>query len=172
MFANKFSRSRRTNGATQTFRRPSVAPTTTNSAHQRDGSASQPRTSTDSPGVYIPPHLNASRNGTASEHRYSKDQLLQLFKSQLESENDSDALSNLFVGGWEPNIANGNSSASWGRRDEPKDTHGADLCWDRGAQTVPLGLNGFSEDEKDVSLLMCMLQVQLLMHHHRSSPAQ
>jgi len=152
MFANNFSRSRRANGATQTFRRPSVAPTTTttNSAHQRDGSASQPRTSTDSPGVYIPPHISASRNGTATEHRYSRDQLLQLFKSQPESEND-DALSDLLIGAWEPNITNGNSSASWGRRDEPKDTHGADLCWDRGAQTVPLGLNGLTEGEKDVS---------------------
>jgi PERQ amino acid-rich with GYF domain-containing protein len=158
MFANNFTRSRRANGATQTFRRPSIAPTTSNSAHQRDGSASQPRTSTDSPGVYIPPHISASRNGTANEHRYSKDHLLQLYKSQSETENDNDALSNLFVGGWEPSITNGNSSASWGRRDEPKDTHGADLCWDRGAQTVPLGLNSLTEEEKDVSLLLYMLR--------------
>jgi hypothetical protein len=154
---NQSPRSRRANGATQTFRRPSVAPSSANSAHQRDGSASQPRTSTDSPGVYVPPHLSASRNGTASEHRYSKDQLLQLFKAQYESENDTEALSSLYVGGWEPNITNGNSSASWGRRDEPKDTHGADLCWDRSAQMVPLGLNPLSEDEKDVSFVMHML---------------
>lgn len=152
MFANNFPRPRRANGATQTFRRPSNAPTTANSAHQRDGSASQPRTSTDSPGVYIPPH-SASRNGIASEHRYSKDQLLHLYKSQYESENNADVPSSLYIGGWEPSITNGNSSASWGRRDDLKDTHGGDLCWDRGAQAMPLGLNGFTEEEKDVRLV-------------------
>ncbi|KAE9968700.1 hypothetical protein EG328_007307 [Venturia inaequalis] len=139
--------SRRANGATQTFRRSSNAPTTANSAHQRDGSASQPRTSTDSPGVYIPPHRG---NGIASEHRYSKDQLLLLYKNQSESENNGEVPSSLYIGGWEPNITNGNSSASWGRRDEPKDTHGGDLCWDRGAQTIPLGLSGFTEEEKEI----------------------
>lgn len=100
--------------------------------------------------MYIPPHISASRNGTASEHRYSKELLLQQYRSQSELEDSGVVPSSLFIGDWEPNITNGNPSASWGRRDEPKDTHGADLCWDRGAQTIPLGLTDFTEEEKDV----------------------
>ncbi|QDS71032.1 hypothetical protein FKW77_008166 [Venturia effusa] len=143
-------KSRRANGATQTFRRSSNAPTTANSAHQRDGSSSQPRTSIDSPGVYIPPHISASRNGTASEHRYSKELLLQHYKIHSELEGSGHVPSSLFIGDWESNITNGSSSASWGRRDEPKDTHGADLCWDRYAQTIPLGLTELTEEEKEI----------------------
>jgi PERQ amino acid-rich with GYF domain-containing protein len=102
--------------------------------------------------VYVPPHLsNASRNGASNEHRYSREQLLQLFKGFDESESLSQALSELYVGGWEPNISNGTSSASWGRRDEHRDSHGADLCWDRDAHILPMGLHDMTEEEKDVS---------------------
>ncbi|KAF2435879.1 hypothetical protein EJ08DRAFT_579761 [Tothia fuscella] len=150
-FAHSKSSSRRQNGATQTFRRPSTATNMPPSAHQRDGSATQPRTSTDSTGVYVPPHLNAARNGTATEQRYSKDQLLQLYNDHHDSEDaPQKPLSSLFYNGWEPNITNGNSSTSWGRRDDHKDSHGADLCWDRDANMHPMALNEMTEEEKDL----------------------
>jgi PERQ amino acid-rich with GYF domain-containing protein len=94
--------------------------------------------------------MNASRNGATHDHRYTKEQLLQLFKGQEDLGNTSPSLSELFMGGWEPNIANGSSSASWGRREENRDSHGADLCWDRDAQMFPMGLQDMTEEEKDV----------------------
>jgi hypothetical protein len=145
-------RSRRANGATQTFRRPSTT-AMSNSPHQRDGSASQPRTSTESTGVYVPPHVNnANRNGASSDYRYSRDQLIHLYKGREESENNPQVLSELYAGGWEPNNSNGVSGASWGRRDEQRDSHGADLCWDREGHMAPMGLHDMTDEERDVSI--------------------
>jgi len=122
-----------------------------NSPHQRDGSASQPRTSTESAGVYVPPHLSANRNGaTTNENRYAKDSLLSLFKGHDDSENIAQALTDLYVGGWDQNTTNGASSAAWGRHDSHKDNHGADLCWDREHHMLPMGLHDMGDEERDV----------------------
>ncbi|KAK5157646.1 hypothetical protein LTR04_005360 [Oleoguttula sp. CCFEE 6159] len=132
---------RRTNGATQTFRRPSLA-ATLSSNHQREGSAS-----VSNPGVYVPPH----RNGVLAESRFFKDQLIQLFKAQLDSEDLHGNLSGLYVGGWEPHNANGPSTPGWGRREESsrETIPGADVCWDYDGAVQPLGLTELTEDEKN-----------------------
>ena len=101
--------------------------------------------------MYIPPHLNATRNGAANDHRYSKDSLVQYFRSQQESETVLDGLSSLYVGGWEPTVANGASNSSWGRREEHKESHNADLCWDRSAHMFPLNLHAMTDEEREVS---------------------
>jgi PERQ amino acid-rich with GYF domain-containing protein len=125
-----------------------------NTAHQRDSSASQPRTSTESAAPYVPPHVHANRNGATTEHRYNKDQLLDLFRAHQDAENIPPvALTDLLVGGWEPNITNGTSNTSWGRRDDHKDSHGAELCWDRDAHMFPMALHDMTEEERDVSLV-------------------
>ena len=117
-------------------------------SQSRDGSNLANRNSTDNSGVYIPPH----RNGALAEHRYSKEQLLQLFHTQHETNDLSDDLSSLFVGGWEPNATNGSSSTSWSRRDDSSKDYalGADICWERDGASLPLGLNEITEDEKEV----------------------
>ncbi|KAF2472888.1 uncharacterized protein BDR25DRAFT_12289 [Lindgomyces ingoldianus] len=145
---------RRANGATQTFRRPSHAPTlsgSTAAASSREGSASF-STSTPNPGVYVPPHAQSGRNGSTVEpSRYSKDQLTQLFRGLRESEEIKDGLSNLYIGGWEPNISNGASSATWGRRDDHsrESQGGVDLCWDRDGDVLPLSLTQMTDEEKE-----------------------
>lgn len=157
------NRSRRANGATQTFRRPSHAPTPSGSTAQsaiRDASGA-PNTSSSNLGVYVPPHAQSSRNGSSGEGRYSRDQLLQLFRAQRESDEVRDGLSDLYVGPWEPNISNGTSGASWGRKDD----HGRDsqsgvvLCWDKEGSIVPLSLSGMTEDEREV----CKCQLSHLL---------
>jgi PERQ amino acid-rich with GYF domain-containing protein len=142
--------SRRTNGSTQTFRRPSSAQTASNSANQRDSASSTARSSLENPGVYIPPH----RNGiVAAETRYSKDALLDLYRNMQDAHTLSDGLEGLYVSGWDPNHANGASSAPWGRRDDHgKDQqHGAEVCWEREGATLPLGLVDMTDEERDVS---------------------
>lgn len=74
--------------------------------------------------------------------------MLQLFRAD---DSDSDNLSDLYVGGFEPAATNGNSSAGWGRREEHKDSHGADVCWDRQAHLLPMGLQDMTDEERDVS---------------------
>jgi PERQ amino acid-rich with GYF domain-containing protein len=143
------SRSRRANGATQTFRRPSLGPSPSNASSHRDTGASQTVPSTPGTGIYIPPH----RNGALLDSRYGKDQLLQLFKSQKEANDLHDDLSALYVGGWEPNGFN-SSSGNWGRRDESArdGQSGVDVCWDLDGAVKPLSLEEITEEEKEASL--------------------
>jgi PERQ amino acid-rich with GYF domain-containing protein len=103
----------------------------------------------------VPPHIHSNRNGSALESRYSKDQLIDLFKLQKESDDLADSLDSLYVNSWEPNISNGTSSATWGRRDEhnKEGQVGADICWDRGGSVDPLNLRNLTEEEREVCRL-------------------
>ncbi len=136
------------NGATQTFRRPSLATSLSAASPQREGGGGQTNAPASTPGVYVPPH----RNGPIVESRYGKDQLLQLFKGQKETEELNDDLSSLYVAGWEPSAANGAAGAGWGRRDDyGRDAQPtSDVCWEPEGNTHPLGLVDMSEEEKEV----------------------
>lgn len=146
------SRARRTNGATQTFRRPSHATTlsgSTTHSSSRDVSAPQ---SSSNPGVYVPPHAQPGRNGNSGDGRYSRDQLAQLFRTQQDSGDLNDALSSLYMGAWEPHTTNGASGASWGRKEDHgrEAQSGVDQCWDRDGSILPLSLADMTDDEKEV----------------------
>lgn len=168
------TRARRTNGATQTFRRPSHATTPSGSAiHSSSRDVAVAQNSSHS-GVYVPPHAQPGRNGSAIEGRYSRDQLTQLFRSQQESSNLADGISDLYTGGWEPHSTNGASGASWGRKDDHgrEAPSGVDQCWDRDGSTQPLSQANLTDEERDVrdplsrSLFFftthCVSNVQLL----------
>lgn len=106
--------------------------------------------SSSQPARYIPPH----RNGTLTDTRYSKDQLLDLYKAQLSSEGGlREGLSSLYVGGWQPDVSNGPTSAGWGRTEHSRDSQPApDICWDRDGAGEPLGLMEMDDEERDVGL--------------------
>ena len=159
--ANTQSRSRRVNGTTQTFRRPSLATNLSSTSQQRDANT---LSSVASPGVYVPPHANSTR-GASVDQRYGRSQLLDLFKNLQDAECLADGLSHLYVDGWKPNIANG-TNHGWGRKEESgKDAHlGADVCWDRDGAVLPLCLADMNDDEKEVSsVLYSMPRGQMLM---------
>lgn len=152
LHTNANPRARRTNGATQTFRRPSHATTPSGSAPtpaSRDAPAPAPTTSS---GVYVPPHAQPGRSGGSVEGRYSRDQLMQLFQSQRESSDIKEGLSHLYMGSWEPHATNGASAASWGRKDDHgrEAQSGVDQCWDKDGSIQPLHLSDLTEDEKEV----------------------
>ena len=107
--------------------------------------------------VDVPPHLNSNHQHTysriiaASDFRYSKDELLDLFRTHGESAKSNKNLSDLFVEGWNPGTAQNLSNGFWGRRDENKDAgSGPEICWDSEGATQPIGLTDFSEDELEV----------------------
>lgn len=148
------------NGATQTFRRPSLA---TNPSHNRDTSQA---TSTPTTSAYVPPHASSNyqssgtRNGAASESRYSKEQLLELYKTLRESGTLGRNLADYFVADWDPHVATPTANGAWGKRDDQRNNHphphhkdnhsGPEVCWDHGGQMEPLGLTGMTDDEKEV----------------------
>ncbi|KAH7562869.1 hypothetical protein BM1_02389 [Bipolaris maydis] len=148
---------RRTNGATQTFRRPSHATSLSGSTTQptsRDPPA--PQNTSTSAGVYVPPHAQPGRNGSSFEGRYSRDQLTQLFRIQQQAGDLSDGLSDLYMGVWEPHATNGASGASWGRKDDHgggrEAPSGVDQCWDKDGSILPLSLTDMTDEEREIFL--------------------
>ncbi|KAI4261513.1 MAG: hypothetical protein L6R42_003290, partial [Xanthoria sp. 1 TBL-2021] len=141
----------RANGTTTTFRRPSLA---TNLSHQRETSQSNTSAANQNAGVYVPPHMNSSyqtsyTRGAPSETRYSKDQLLDLFRAQRENP-ASTQVSDLYVDGWLPSSANGITNGGWSRTDELKEgSAGPEMCWDHEGKVQPLALSDMTEQEKE-----------------------
>lgn len=156
------------NGATQTFRRPSVA---TNPSHNRETSQTASAT-TPTAGAYIPPHMSSNyqssmlRNGAANEVRYSKDQLLNLYKAQRESGNLGKNVADYFVADWNPHVETSAVNGAWGKRDDHRDTpSGPEVCWDHGGNVEPLGLIDMTDDEKEVcAVTVCYLFTTVVLN--------
>ena len=162
----------RTNGVgTATFRRPSVATSTAQSSlhqnHQVHGLNHVP-----SPGAYVPPHHyqnNASRNGVTTDSRFSKQQLLTLYKTQKESGELGKNIAHLFIGGWQPGSAASGNVSLWAQKDDPSKENGsaADICWDFDGGISPLGFVEMDEEEREVRYLTKLHRsiVWVLMAH-------
>ncbi|KAK6377553.1 kinesin-like protein [Lithohypha guttulata] len=122
----------RVNG-TQTFRRPST--------QSRDNL--QLATSS-AAGPYIPPHLNqqanVSRNGAATDVRYTRDEMLGIFKTQHDNGALASDLPRVFAGPWD--LSNGILH----KPDSEKT--GAEICWNSQPTSLPLGLEDMTEEEK------------------------
>ena len=150
------------NGATQTFRRPSVA---INTSHHRDSSQTAASASTPTVGAYVPPHMTSNqqasglRNGMATgENRYSKDQLLDLYRSQRESGALSKNVADYFVADWDPHVESPSLNGAWGKREDQKDTStGPEVCWDHGGHVEPLALLDMTDEEKEVCSMLFVL---------------
>ena len=150
---NAFNRSRaRPNGATQTFRRSSTA---TSLSQQRDGNQITNSPQSSGGNVYVPPHLNANfqsygRNGSSADTRYSKDQLLDLFRSQAKAGSFNNNVNDLLLDGWSP-TPNGTNNSGWGRKDDHKESTGPEICWDHSGSVQPISLSEMTVEEKEVS---------------------
>lgn len=175
------SRTRRPNGATQTFRRTSTATTNSTQAPQREMTANNGGASAQNVGVYVPPHISASRNGGVLDMRYAKTQLLDLFREQRDSRDLENGIAELYVGDVDGGggVANGGATNRWSRREEPKTetAGGSEACWDRGGGIEPMGLFDLTEEEKEVMprsplhivphpLTLCAVIGHLCQFHH------
>ena len=165
-----FSRSRnRPNGATHTFRRPSANTT----SQTRDTPQSNPSSS--NAGVYIPPHLNSNhpshayRNGMSTETRYSREQLLDIFQNQKDSDGLTRQLDDLFQGSWDP-ISDNNGISSPSGRGEKDQYPGPEVCWNYNVDSTPFGLIPMTEDEKQVRVQRRRLREYMANSNHSSFP--
>lgn len=90
---------------------------------------------------------SALRNGDV---RYSKEQLLELYRLQREAGVAGKSVEDCFVGDWDPNLASNPVNGAWGKRDDHKTSAGPEVCWDHGGSAEPLGLTDMTEAEKEV----------------------
>ncbi|KAL6719805.1 kinesin-like protein [Lecanora helva] len=141
----------RTNGATQTFRRSS---TTTSLSQQRDATQTSSNPPPSSSSVYVPPHLNSNhqalygRNGSSADYRYSKDQLLDMFRAQAKAGSFNTDLDDLLLDGWTPGPNEG-INGGWATRHDQKDTTGPEICWDHNGNVRPMALFDMSAEERE-----------------------
>ena len=103
--------------------------------------------------AYVPPHLNpsnfASLNRNGNDTRYSKDQLLDMFRTQVDRTQNQYPVEDLFIDGWTPDKPNGLSNGGWGRIDDQKDANGPEICWDHTGGVQPLGILPMTDIEKE-----------------------
>ena len=101
--------------------------------------------------------MNSSyRNGTASDTRYNKEQLINIYKAQKDAGILNKNLTELFSGGWNPTEPRNGAAGSWGRREEGKDPlTGPEVCWESNGKVLPLALADMSDDEKEVNDSSC-----------------
>ncbi|KAL9016647.1 MAG: hypothetical protein Q9185_006020 [Variospora sp. 1 TL-2023] len=131
----------RVNGATTTFRRPSLA---ANLSQPNNLNVNQ------NSGVYVPPHMNANYHtrGGMSETRYSRDQLLDLFRAQSKAASVAD-VGEFCMDGWNPTSANGMTNGNWSRKDDSADgPPGPEICWSHDGNVPPLGLTEMTDEEQ------------------------
>ena len=161
----------RVNGTTQTFRRPSLATTPSQTRDPAPNSAS----TANNGGVYIPPHHSSmSRNAPAGETRYTKDQLLNIYQTLEDASVLDRDLVDIFEGTW--NLAEDkNGTGNQGSGSDAKDLiPGPEVCWNYGLNPQPFGLKNMTEEEKQVSDLLFArnLRKQLILDdsfsRHRS----
>lgn len=101
--------------------------------------------------------------------RYEKDQLLGIYAPSQPVE----ASSHLFVSGWNPDQANGNMTRNWGKSNDNYVPQEPGACWDSSGDTLPIGLQQLSIDEKEVSarhagtVHMCWNHADRLSRHSR-----
>ena len=138
-----FYRSRRPNGATQTFRRPSAPLNPTSQSHQRDTSTNDINGPLSNTGTYVPPHISASRNGPIVDTRYSRKDLLDIYRELRDSRGLDDGLADLYVGDTDFETGPGNSLDG---------LNGSEACLNPDSPVEPVALHDMTEEELEVSL--------------------
>lgn len=94
------------------------------------------------------------RNGSTGELRYTKDQLVALYKYQRDAGALDQHLADIFTGGWDPFLGRESTNSAWGRRDEGKETNpGPEICWDQNPSAEPLALIEPSDEDREVRLV-------------------
>lgn len=93
------------------------------------------------------PNSDTTPNAAA---RYSREDLLDLAEhSRLPEGFD---LSVLLMHGFQPGgYANGNSSRGWGKSHDTNGNNDPTICWDADGNSAPLGLQGLTAEEQEVS---------------------
>lgn len=137
--------------------------------------------STPTSAAYIPPHLSSShqpRNGSIADSRYSKEQLLNIFKTQRDSGTLGKNMGDHFLAAWNPLEDSSSTNGAWGKREDQKDpSSGPEVCWDHLGQHGPLGLTELNDEEREVSRLSfelphVLLIVYTAVYNHCQFPAQ
>jgi len=99
------------------------------------------------------------RNGHAIDTRYTRSQLLDLFREQLETGDFDESLAELYVGENEHLFTNGATNMKWSRRDDSDiadASAGVEACWERQGMSQPSILHNLTDAETEVGATSCL----------------
>ncbi|PMD35994.1 hypothetical protein L207DRAFT_587025 [Hyaloscypha variabilis F] len=140
---NRARRENRASNGTVTLRRSSTTPV---AQPPSQGEPPLPTPSAETPATYQP---SSSMYDQSTEFRYSKSQLLDIYRTQMESGASNGDISHLFENGWDPKQSNGaNGRSSWGKISDGRDAQGPNIAWEPKGDIQPIGLEEMSEEEK------------------------
>lgn len=91
---------------------------------------------------------------SAVDNRFSKEQLLDIYRSQQTPDFPTKDVSSLYVNGWDPGHSNGANGRGWGKTGDGRDTHGPHICWDENGSVPLLSTQEMTDLEKTVSSLI------------------
>lgn len=100
------------------------------------------------------------------DNRFSKEQLLDIYRSHQASDFPAKDVSSLYANGWDPGHSNGANGRGWGKTSDGRDTHGPHICWDDNGSVPLMSLQEMTDLEKTVSLIMNPPSVNLLLTFH------
>ncbi|RDL30795.1 GYF protein [Venustampulla echinocandica] len=133
---------RSTNG-TLTLRRSSTTP------FASTASQGESQLSTSSSEIQSSQQASNSAYDLPTDARYSKNQLLDIYRAQEDPGAANGEISRLFVNNWNPERSNGaNGRSGWGKSNDGRDTYGPEICWDINGSVRPVGLQEMAEEEK------------------------
>lgn len=120
----------------------------------------------------VPQAMSTSMYEQSTESRYSREQLLAVFKAQQESGPGSRDVSHLYVNNWNPENTNGaNGRSGWGRPSDTRETHGPEVCWDASGNILPIALEEMDEAERKVGYTkLLVLTYRMLIVQSSSLP--
>ena len=117
-------------------------------------STSQPDAASPAPvDAHVPQQGLHSTAEQSVDNRFSKEQLLDIYRSHQTSEFPAKDVSSLYVNGWDPGHSNGANGRGWGKSGDGRETHGPHICWDDNGSVPLMSLQEMSDLEKTVSLL-------------------
>lgn len=92
-----------------------------------------------------------------SPARYSKEELLAMSQFPRSREN----VSRLFSNGWDPDQVNAGGSRAWGKSNENHVPQEPGACWDEHGDSVPLGLQPLTAEEKEVRSSFDLIRIKI-----------
>ena len=140
----KLHRPRRSNGAILSRRQSS---TPHGQALQADLTTQVPAAETED----YQPQANPSYE-SPTDTRYSREVLLDIYKTLPYSEETNIDVSRLFSEGWDPSQSNG-THRGWGKPHDHRDNHGPYACWEPSGSVHPISLEEMTDVERNVGFL-------------------
>jgi PERQ amino acid-rich with GYF domain-containing protein len=151
-----FDRPRRENrgpNGTLTLRRSSTTPHSTSSQQFGQADTSTSLSSSDA-SVGQSQYINQGIE-LNSEGRFSKNKLLDIYRTQQDTDQSNNDVTRLFMNNWDPAQSNGTNGRGWGKSNDTRDqNYGPEVCWDQSGQVQPIGLEEISELERMVRCSM------------------